>query len=143
VAFLSYPEEMFANSINPKIWTALTEAHHRFNFWNFITNKVEANLEGEAMQYTISPLFLCLCLLFRREPGNNIRLSLVVPAFIFLSGTILSSASVNVRYLVPALAPLTLVSVDLLIRYSHSLQSRKLVGFDKLLPFYCSYQRFK
>jgi hypothetical protein len=129
-----YSEEVYAELVNPQIWTSLTEAYHRFDLWNFITNKVDASLEREAIQYTISPLFLCLCLLLRREPANNIRLWLVIPAFVFLTGTVMSSTSVNIRYLVPVLAPFTLVSADLLIRHCNSLlTSRKSAGVCKIL----------
>lgn len=70
-------------------------------------------LEGEGVFYRLNPLLLVLpvsLLMLRRRATAG----LVAPAAIYLAIVILASPETNLRYLLPAVAPLTLVAADTL-----------------------------
>jgi hypothetical protein len=109
LAFI-YPEKTFPPSLGPKIWTMLGEVRAPFNLIDLFLNPHALTVEPEAFFYRMSPLFLCLIfwgIYHRKDTNLN---WLMIPALIYLTGLILFSPRTNLRYLMPVIAPFTIVA---------------------------------
>jgi hypothetical protein len=113
LAFI-YPENTFPASLNPKIWTMLGEVRAPFNLIDLFLNPHALTVEPEAFFYRMSPLFLCLFLwviYYRKDTNLN---SLMIPPSIYLAALILFSPRTNLRYLMPVIAPFTIVAAQVI-----------------------------
>ena len=94
----------------------LSEVRVPFNLVDLFVNPVAFSVEGEAAFYFFSPVLLCLVLwiLFSRNASYK---GLIIPAIGYVAVLILFSPSTNLRYLIPAVAPLTIASVYLAVSF--------------------------
>jgi hypothetical protein len=114
LAFI-YPENTFPVSLNPKIWTMLGEVRAPFNLIDLFLNPHALTVEPEALFYRMSPLFLCLLfwiIYYRKDTNLN---WLMIPALIYLAALILFSSKTNLRYLMPVIAPFTIVAAHVTV----------------------------
>ncbi|MGH7827633.1 MAG: hypothetical protein ACREQ7_20955 [Candidatus Binatia bacterium] len=110
-----YPGEYAPTSLNPKIWTMLGEVRAPFNFIDLFLNPLALTVEPEAFFYNMSPLLLCLVLwviYYWRDTNLN---WLMIPPLIYLAALICFSPRTNLRYLMPVIAPFTIVAVHVTI----------------------------
>jgi hypothetical protein len=110
IAFI-YPENTFPVSLNPKIWTMLGEVRAPFNLIDLFLNPHALTVESEAFFYRMSPIFLCLVFwVIYCWKDTNLNW-LMIPALIYLAALVLFSPQTNLRYLMPIIAPFTIVAV--------------------------------
>ena len=109
LAFL-YSEKFIPKSADASMLTMLSEVRAPFNVVDLFVNPGALSIEGEAAFYFFSPVLLGLVfwILFSRNALIN---ALVIPAIGYVAVLILYSPHTNLRYLIPALAPLTIASV--------------------------------
>jgi hypothetical protein len=114
LAFI-YPEHTFPLSLDPKIWTLLGEVRAPFNLIDLFLNPHILTVEPEALFYNTSPLFLGLVLwviYYRKDTNLN---WLMIPALSYLAALILFSPKTNLRYLMPVIAPFTIVAAHVTV----------------------------
>jgi hypothetical protein len=113
---------------------ALAHVRQPFNLWDAFLHPGRLTVEGEGVFYHTSPLLLTLVLwpAFRRDRTLN---WLGLPAAAYLVILLGVFPETNLRYLIPALAPLTVVAVVLAIRVGGRLLPRPamVVGAPLLL----------
>ncbi len=81
----------------------------RFNLWDLLMAPGRLTVEDEAAFYSLNPIFLALPLwLFSLR--NRTLNWLMIPALCFASGVIAYYPENNLRYLIPAVAPFTIVA---------------------------------
>jgi len=115
LAFL-YPEKvLFSASAYPKMLTTLAEVRLPFNLIDLFVQPSVLTVESEAVFYRFSPLFLILIFWFISLTKSTIVNGLIIPPISYLITLIAFSPRTNLRYLIPVLAPLTVVSVHILV----------------------------
>jgi hypothetical protein len=114
LAFL-YSEGVIPASVDPKILTMLSEVRVPFNLIDLFASPGALSIEGEAAFYFFSPAFLCLVLWAVAFTKNRVLNALIIPAAGYVAVLTIFSPSTNLRYLIPAVAPLTLASAYLVI----------------------------
>jgi hypothetical protein len=104
----------------------LAQVREPFNLWDAFLHPKRLTVEDEGRFYYASPLFLTL-LLWPALRRDRILGWLGLPAVAYLVVLLVTSPTTNLRYLVPALAPLTVVAVVLAVRVGPRLLPRPAV----------------
>lgn len=102
---------------------ALAQVRRPFNLWDAFLHPGRLTVEGEGKFYYTSPLFLALLCwppLWRDRMLNWLGL----PALAYLVVLLAGSPETNLRYLLPAIAPLTVVAVVIAVRVGPRLLPR-------------------
>jgi len=115
-------------SISPEVFAALAQARFQFNLVDLFTAPGRLTVEQEGRYYHMNFLFLLLplCLLYLR---NRTVSWLTVPAITYLLVILVPFPLTNLRYLIPALAPLTIVTAYVVIQLSRRLLSKGAARF--------------
>lgn len=97
-------------SLDPDRLRPIASARSPFNLLDLFRAPGRLSVEAEAVHHTVSWLFLVLPLwaLRRRERAVN---AMIGPALVYAALILLYSTWTNPRYLIPALAPLTIAAV--------------------------------
>ena len=123
-----YPNQVYLQSVDPKILTMLAEVRSPLNLWDLFLNPGALTVEHEALAYHLNPLFLCLAFWFISPSKTRTIEWLLIPPLGYLGLLFLFSATTNLRYIIPAIAPLTIVAVHLTV-----LQLTRVVGAKRLM----------
>lgn len=101
--------------IHGALQSLVWQARRPFNLHDLFFAPGRLTIEAEGSFYTTSPALalLPLCLFFWRKRAV---LGLVLPALIYLAVLIVPFPHTNLRYLIPAMAPLTLAIAYVLVR---------------------------
>jgi hypothetical protein len=110
LAFL-YPDQVFSESLNHQILTMLGQVRSPLNLLDLYLNPTALTVEHEAMAYHLNPLFLFLPFWFVLMPKTRTLNWLLIPPLGYLCVLILFSPKTNLRYIIPVIAPLTIVAV--------------------------------
>ncbi|HSG81302.1 MAG TPA: hypothetical protein VLC48_03555, partial [Gemmatimonadota bacterium] len=107
------------SGISDIVW----EFRARFNLWDAFFFPGRLTIEGEGAHYYLNPAFLALplCLLFIRDRVLN---WLVLPALGYLCLVLLVMPSPNLRYLLPAVPPLTIAVSYAMVKLGERYLSR-------------------
>ncbi len=117
-----YGSSTVPSTVDPEIFRALSEARFRFNLVDLFTAPGRLTVEQEGRYYHMNFLFLLLPLwvLYLR----NRRLNwLLIPPVTYLLLIVAPFPLTNLRYLIPAVAPLTVVTAYVIVQLSHRLLS--------------------
>lgn len=117
-----YGSSTVPSTVDPEIFRALAEARFRFNLVDLFTAPGRLTVEQEGRYYHMNFLFLLLPLwvLYLR----NRRLNwLLIPPATYLLLIVAPFPLTNLRYLIPAVAPLTVVTAYVIVQLSHRLLS--------------------
>lgn len=128
-----------ALTLDPRVFQIQSMARTRFNVHDAFLNPIALGAGGEMAFYFLNPLLVLVpsCLLFARKPGV---LGLVGPSLIYVATILLIAPTANLRYLMPAIAPLTIVCTVALCALSERLPvvprwaGRAMVGLVCLIP---------
>ncbi|MGH8543083.1 MAG: ArnT family glycosyltransferase [Gammaproteobacteria bacterium] len=105
-------------SIDPNIFDWVWDLRRSFNLRDLIMAPGNLTIEAEGNLYFFNPLLLAVPLwIFSRH--NRAVNWLLLPAALFLVGVLVPFPRTNLRYLIPALVPLTLVACHVLASLSH------------------------
>lgn len=117
-----YGSSTVPSTVDPEIFRALAEARFRFNLVDLFTAPGRLTVEQEGRYYHMNFLFLLLPLwvLYLRNRTVN---WLLIPAVTYLLLLLLPFPLTNLRYLIPAFAPLTIVTAYIVVQLSHRLLS--------------------
>jgi hypothetical protein len=119
-------------SVNPEILRLLSTVREPFNLFDvfFAPDRLTVELEGAF--YYANPIFLLLPLwiFFWRDRTLN---WLLIPGLLYLAVVILPFGTTNLRYLIPAAAPLSLATVQILVKTSQRLPRPSLAGLALVL----------
>ncbi len=104
-------------SVDPRIFQTLAEVRVQFNLWDAFFAPGRLTIEPEGALYYANPILLLLPLwvFFARD---RILTWLVIPAIVYLLIVLVSFPATNLRYLVPAAVPLTIVAIHGVVRFS-------------------------
>jgi hypothetical protein len=86
-----------------------------FNLLDLFISPGRLEVEDEAVLYALNPIFLLLPLWLLFLPGRTLSW-LIIPALCHVIGLVLYLPSNNLRYLIPAVAPLTIVATYIIDR---------------------------
>ncbi|MGH7514229.1 MAG: ArnT family glycosyltransferase [Gemmatimonadales bacterium] len=114
----SFPASATATGmIDPRIYQIGRLARAPFNLVDAFFSPVKVTIEGEGRLYWLSPVLLLLPLWFLRW-RDRVLLALAGPALIYLVALISISPETNLRYLIPGIVPLTIVSTGVAVQFS-------------------------
>lgn len=114
----SFPASATATGIiDPRIYQIGRLARAPFNLVDAFFSPVKVTIEGEGRLYWLSPVLLLLPLWLLRW-RDRVLLALAGPALIYLVALISISRETNLRYLIPGIVPLTIVSTGLAVQFS-------------------------
>lgn len=121
-----YGGEAIPASVAPEAFEALAQVRAPFNLLDLLWAPGRLTVEAEGAFYFVNPILLALPLwvLFRRERTLN---ALLLPALGYLAVLLAYSRETNTRYLIPALAPLTIVAVHMIVAWVARFRSPKRV----------------
>ena len=114
LAFL-YSEKFIPKSADSGMLTMLSEVRVSFNVFDLFVNPGALSIEGEAAFYFFSPVLIVLIVWIISINKNALINALVIPAAGYIMILILYLPRTNLRYLIPAVAPLSIVSVYLVV----------------------------
>jgi len=117
-----YGTKVIPAGIDPQALRAIASARLPFNLVDLFTAPTRLTVEQEGIHYHMNLLYLLLPLsvLFFR---NKVLIWLVLPAVVYLVLILVPFPATNLRYLIPAFAPLTIAAAFIADRISHRLLS--------------------
>jgi hypothetical protein len=109
-----YGGQGLAPAVNPEIFDILSHVRAPVNLLDLFFAPERLTVESEASFYVFNPILLSLPLwvAFIRQRTLN---WLVIPAVGYVLVVVASGAETNLRYLIPALAPLTIVTAHVAV----------------------------
>jgi hypothetical protein len=106
-----------ASIIDPRAYDIGRLAREPFNLIDAFFSPVKVTIEGEGRFYYLSPVLLLLPLLLLKG-RDRLLVGLAIPPLLYLVALVGISRETNLRYLLPAAVPLTIVATTLAIQFS-------------------------
>jgi hypothetical protein len=110
-------------SVSPEIFDLLATTREPFNLPDLFLAPSRISAELEAAYYFTNPLLLLLPLGLLAMRNRAVR-ELMIPATLYLLVVLVPHPRSNLRYLIPAVAPMTLVTAHLIVRASGAVSGR-------------------
>ncbi|MGH7546014.1 MAG: hypothetical protein ACREKI_07520, partial [Gemmatimonadota bacterium] len=96
-------------SVGTEVFQALRQVRVPFNLLDLLREPGRLTVEAEGALYSLSPLLLALPLWVTVRRDRTLQ-ALLLPALAYVALVLLPSPATNLRYLIPVLAPLTIVA---------------------------------
>ena len=110
-----YGDGRIPPTVNPEAFAILSHIRAPFNLLDLFLAPARLTVESEAALYVFNPILLALPLLvvFARNRAVN---WLAIPALVYGVLVVMAFPATNLRYLIPAIAPLTIVTASVAVR---------------------------
>jgi hypothetical protein len=114
----SFPASASATGlVDPRIYQIGRLARAPFNMVDALFSPAKVTIEGEGRLYWLSPVLFLLPLLLLRW-RDRVLTALAGPPLIYLTVIVSISRATNLRYFIPGIVPLTIVSTALAVQLS-------------------------